>query len=81
MNKLPLLLSTACLSWLIAPATAAPREINIRALSFQQGFPDEVHAHLASGSATVGEIQVKSFLNHEKNLRKCPKIHPLSTCR
>ncbi|NQX01218.1 hypothetical protein HQ447_11200 [bacterium] len=68
MNKLTLRLTAAGLSWLIAPATAAPREISIRALSFQQGFPDEVHAHLASGAATVGEIQVKSFLNHEKNL-------------
>lgn len=67
MKTLSLLVSAACLSWTIAAAVAAPREISIRSLSFQPGFPDDVHAHLPSGRATVGEIQVKSFLNHEAN--------------
>ena len=49
---------------------AAPVEsqtLRVRALVFQPGFPDELHVHNASGTATAGLIQVKSYLNHESN--------------
>ena len=46
-------------------AQDAPREIKVRSLCFDDGFPPEIHAHLPSGSATAGLVLVKPFLNHE----------------
>lgn len=59
---------------LLLPALAttlhAEREISVRALAFQPGFPPEVHAHNPSGSSTAGPVEVRSFLNHESNVLK-----------
>ncbi|MES2920829.1 MAG: hypothetical protein V4819_04755 [Verrucomicrobiota bacterium] len=52
-----------------APA-AAEQPVNVRAISFHQDFPAEIHAHDPTGSSTAGLIEVKSFLNHEPNTLK-----------
>lgn len=66
--------SPAFLLALLLPALAttlsAQREISIRALAFQPGFPSELHAHNPSGSSTAGPVEVKSFLNHESSTLK-----------
>jgi hypothetical protein len=49
----------------------ADQELKIRALSFQPGFPVEIHAHEPDGSATGGMVEIKSFLNHEANVVRC----------
>lgn len=51
----------------LAFAQDAPRELKVRSLCFDEEFPPEIHAHLPSGSATAGLVQVKPFLNHEVN--------------
>jgi hypothetical protein len=68
MNSHATLLLAGGLAALVLPVSA--RDLRVRALSFQPGFPAEIHAHLPSGSARVGLLQVKSFLNHEANTLK-----------
>lgn len=70
MKSPTLLLASVTLFPVLCMSAVAQQEIRIRALSFQPGFPADVHAHLPSGAMTVGEVQVKSFLNHEANLLK-----------
>jgi hypothetical protein len=70
MKSPTLLLASVTLFPLLCMSAVAQQEIRIRALSFQPGFPADVHAHLPSGAMTLGEMQVKSFLNHEANLLK-----------
>ncbi|MEO5716034.1 MAG: hypothetical protein ABIT37_21315 [Luteolibacter sp.] len=69
--KTPLLLAigAALLSCMIAPSLAQ-QELKVRAISFQPGFPVELHAHLPDGSATAGLVEIKTFLNDETNLLK-----------
>lgn len=68
MKTLPLLVSSIALLPWMAVSSVAQQEISVRALSFQPGFPVEIHAHVPTGEATAGRLQVKSFLNHEANL-------------
>ena len=51
----------------LVSSLAAQQEIKVRAISFQPGFPAEIHAHQPDGAATAGMVEVKSFLNHESN--------------
>lgn len=70
MKSLTLLAIVAVvLPWLVSPVSAQ-QELKVRAISFQPGFPVEIHAHLPDGSATAGMVEVKSFLNHESNILK-----------
>lgn len=70
MKNLTLLaIVAAALPCLVSPLSAQ-QEIKVRAISFQPGFPVELHAHETDGSATAGVIEIKSFLNHESNLLK-----------
>jgi hypothetical protein len=70
MKTLSLLaIAVASLPFLVSLAWAQ-EDITVRAITFQPDFPEEIHAHDPSGSATAGLIQVKSFLNHETNTLK-----------
>ncbi len=77
-------LAAGLLLLLAAPLHA--RDLVIRGLSLQPGFPGEIHAHLPSGAKHVGLLHVKSFLNHESDTLKfdgntlvfTAKINPVS---
>lgn len=68
MKTLPrLVIALFSLPCLLSAVLAADQEIKVRAISFQQDFPVEIHAHDPSGSVSAGLIEVKTFLNHEAN--------------
>lgn len=71
MRALPLLALAAVLLPSLVSSSLAEQEIQVRAMSFQQGFPVEIHAHEPDGTATAGMVEIKSFLNHEANTLKC----------
>ena len=75
-NPTSLALAAALLSCLMTPSQAQ-QEIRVRAISFKPGFPVELRAHEADGSASAGMIEVKSFLNDETNLLKFKGSGPL----
>jgi hypothetical protein len=74
------LLSLLAAPLLVLPVSAQ-QEVRFRALSFTPDFPVELHAHEASGSQTVGLIEIKSFLNHEATSGKCDSSRIVFTRR
>jgi hypothetical protein len=58
-------LCAALLPWFVLPASAQ-QECKVRGLSLQPVVEgSEVHAHDEAGTATFGQVHIKSFLNHE----------------
>ena len=57
-------------SFSIVNPAAAGESLTVRGLVLQPGFPRELHAHDASGNSTAGQVEVKSYLNHESNVLK-----------
>lgn len=57
-------------SLLFASRVTARETFTVRCLAFQPGFPGELHAHDAGGNSTAGQVEIKSYLNHETNVLK-----------
>lgn len=70
MKTPPILLTCIALAASALSSATAKQEVKIRAMCFKEGFPKTLYAHVPSGSLTVGEVSVKSFLNHETNTLK-----------
>ncbi len=67
MKTLPTLAASIIFIPFLIASALAQQEVRVRALSFQPAFPPEIHAHDPSGTASAGNLEVKSFLNHESN--------------
>ncbi len=70
-------LAAALLTCLTTAAALAQQEVKVRAIAFQPGFPVELRAHEADGSANAGMVEIKSFLNNETNVLKFKGSGPL----
>ncbi len=65
MNLRPFVLAAAALSIGSAIPAAAQGECRIRGIALKPGVPETVQVKEDDGKTVAGEIQVKSYLNHE----------------
>lgn len=67
--SLSLAIFASILPWAL-PSAQAQQDTRIRALAFQSGALTEVYVHDPAGSAMIGKVNLKSFLNHEFDILK-----------